>query len=173
MGYQKYDSSRSIRWKRTSLRLPKHNYAWTGAYFVTTCVEGREPLFETPELRAILEDTWLALPERFPGITLDEFIIMPDHVHFIVWLDDSVENAPTLGDVMKAYKSLTTVAWLRHIKTAGLECPGQFWQSRYFDRVIRDTQELEQIRQYIRDNPSRSRASNAGVMEDGTTKDRG
>jgi putative transposase len=173
MGYQKYDSSRSIRWRRQSLRLPKHNYAWTGAYFVTTCVEGREPLFETPELRAILEDTWLALPERFPGITLDEFVIMPDHVHFIVLLDDSVENAPTLGDVMKAYKSLTTVAWLRHIKTAGLECSGQIWQSRYFDRVIRDTQELEQIRQYIRDNPSKLHAFEAGEMEDGASGDGG
>ena len=172
MGYQKYDSSRSIRWRRQSLRLPKHTYTW-GAYFVTICVEGREPLFDTPELRAILEDTWLALPERFPGITLDEFVIMPDHLHFIVLLDDSVENAPTLGDVMKAYKSLTTVAWLRHIKTARLECSGKFWQSRYFDRVIRDTQELEQIRQYIRDNPSKLHASNAGVMEDGTTRDRG
>jgi len=170
MGFQKFDSSRSIRWRRKSVRLPKHNYAWTGAYFVTTCVEGREPLFETPELRAILEDTWLALPERFPGVTLDEFVIMPDHVHFIVWLDDGVENAPTLGDVMKAYKSLTTMAWLRHIKTAGLECSSQFWQSRYFERVICDTQELEQIRQYIRDNPSKLRAFDAGEMEDGTSK---
>jgi REP element-mobilizing transposase RayT len=156
-----------LRWRRKSLRLPKHNYAWTAAYFVTTCAEGREPLFDNPELRAILEDAWLARPERFPGITLDEFVIMPDHIHCIVWLDDRVENAPTLGDVMKAYKSLTSVAWLRHIKTTGLECSGKIWQSRYFDRVIRDSQELEQIRQYIRGNPSKLGRPNANKMEDG------
>ena len=98
---------------------------------------------------------------------------MPDHVHFIVWLDDGVEDAPTLGDVMKAYKSLTTMAWLRHVKAAGLECSGHFWQSRYFDRVIRDTQELEQIRQYIQDNPSKLRAFDTGEKENGTSKDGG
>ena len=159
MRYQKYDSDRSIRWRRHSLRLPRHNYAWSGAYFVTVCAQLPEPLFEIPELRSILEETWKALPERFPGITLDEFVVMPDHLHFIVWLDDTVENPPSLGDVMQAYKSLTTVAWLRHIKTAGLECSGRFWQRDYFERVIRDTQELEQTRQYIRNNPSRLRAS--------------
>lgn len=171
MSYHKYDSSRSLRWRRKSLRLHKHNYVWTAAYFITTCVEGREPLFDIPELHAILEDTWLTLPERFPGITLDEFVIMPDHIHCIVWLDDSVENAPTLGDVMKAYKSLTTVAWLRHIKTMGLQCSGKIWQSRYFDRVIRDTQELEQIRQYIRDNPSKLDRPNVGKLEGDEIKD--
>lgn len=79
---------------------------------------------------------------------------MPDHVHFIVWLNDEGENAPTLGDVMKAYKSLTTVAWLRHIENAGLQCSARFWQRNYFERKLRD-KELEKKRQYIRDNPSK------------------
>ena len=54
---------------------------------------------------------------------------------------------------MGAYKSLTTVACIKHIKANNLECPGIIWQIKYYERTIRDAQELEQIRQYIRNNP--------------------
>src|SRR5712691_10698154 len=103
---------------RRSLRLPTHDYTWTRGYFVTIRVRGHDPLFEIPALRAILTDTWEALPQRFPGIALDEFVIMPDHVHFIVWLDGLVEQAPTLGRVVGAYKSLTAVAGFIICKTS-------------------------------------------------------
>ncbi len=153
MTYHKYDSDRSIRHHRRSLRLPKHDYSWTGAYFVTICADSSEPIFDIPELRNILTETWKALPIRFPGVTLDEFVIMPDHVHFIIWLNGIVENAPTLGSVVGAYKSLTTVAWLRHIEANGMECSARLWQRDYYDRCIREKGELEQTRLYIRNNP--------------------
>ena len=159
MNFQKYDSDRSIRWRRKSLRLPKHDYTWNAAYFVTMRAREPGPLFETPELRTILEEEWKALPKRYPGITLDEFIIMPDHVHFIVCLDGTVDNAPTLGTVVGTYKSLTIRAWLQHIQAAGLECRGRFWQRNYFEHVIRDARELEDTRQYIRNNPIRRKAN--------------
>ncbi len=140
---------------RRNLRTSHHDYTSTGIYFVTICAEHRDPLFEIPELRQILEETWQALPKRFPGVTLDEFVIMPDHVHFILWLDNAREDPPHLGDVVGAYKSLTTVAWLRQIKAAGLMCPGRFWQGNYHDHLILDNEELKQTRQYIRTNPMR------------------
>lgn len=87
---------------RRNLRVSHHDYTSTGIYFVTTCAEHRDPIFEMPELRQILEETWRSLPERFPGMTLDEFIIMPDHVHFILWLDNAREDPPHLGDVVGA-----------------------------------------------------------------------
>jgi len=155
MGYQKYDTNRSIIHKRKSLRLPKHDYTWTGAYFVTIRVKLHEPIFEVPELRTILIEHWEALPQRFPGITLDEYIVMPDHIHFIIWLDGTVPSAPTLGDVVGAYKSLVTNAWLRHIKDKIVEYPGRFWQDNYFERCIREKDELEQTREYIRNNPAK------------------
>lgn len=164
MGYRKYDSSRSLNWKRHSLRLPRHTYTW-GAYFITIHAKQDTNFWETPALYDILKQTWETLPERFPGITLDEFVIMPDHVHFIIWLDDNVEKPVALGDVMKAYKSLTAVVWLRYIKSNGLECPGKFWQADYFERVIRDNRELEQTRQYIRDNPIKLRTSQSEMSE--------
>jgi REP element-mobilizing transposase RayT len=150
---KKYDPDFAFRYNRKSLRLRAHNYGWIGTYFVTICARSDEPIFETLELRTILKETWESLPKRFMGVTLDEFVIMPDHVHLIIRLEGNVEKPTTLGAVMCAYKSLTTVAWLNHIKINNLECPGIIWQTKYYERVIRDSQELEQTRQYIRNNP--------------------
>jgi REP element-mobilizing transposase RayT len=98
-------------------------------------------------------ETWEALPQRFPGVTLDEFVVMPDHVHFIVWLDGLVDHAPALGNVVGAYKSLTTVAWIRYSKAAHIDSIGPFWLRNYIERVIRNNDELERMRLYIRNNP--------------------
>ncbi len=104
-------------------------------------------------ISAILRETWEALPARFPGLGLDEFVIMPDHVHFIVRLEDNMQKPTTLGRIIGAYKSITTVKWLEHIKETGMECPGIIWQRGYYDHAIRDIRELEETRQYIHDNP--------------------
>src|SRR5713101_6558081 len=111
MSFRTFDSDRSTRYTRKSLRLPKHNYGWTGTYFVTLRAAEPGTIFEIPALHTILLETWEALPGRFPNVTLDEFVIMPDHVHFIIQLEGNIEKAPTLGRVIGAYKSLTTVAW--------------------------------------------------------------
>jgi REP element-mobilizing transposase RayT len=80
---------------------------------------------------------------------------MPDHVHFILWLDGTVDDAPTLGQVVGAYKSKTTVIWYNHLKAKDMPWPGHVWQRNYYERVIRDAAELEEKRQYIRNNPIR------------------
>ena len=141
---------------RHSIRVPNYDYASQRAYFVTICTQGRLPYFEQPALRTILEETWPALPERFAGLILDEYIIMPNHVHFIVWLGTSVPERITLGQVVGAYKSLTSGKWLKHIETSGLNEQGKFWQRNYMERVIRDEDELTRIRAYIRNNPVRA-----------------
>lgn len=138
---------------RHSTRLPTYDYATNGAYSITICTIDRQPILEHPELRTILQDTWQALPQRFPGIKLDEFVIMHNHIHFIVWLNPNEQSHPALGDVVGAYKSLTTVAWLRYIKAAQLDCIGRFWQRGYNEHVIRSEFELEQRRLYIMNNP--------------------
>ncbi len=142
-------------------KVAHHNYRWTGTYFVTLHAAEPGSIFDIPELRAILTKEWEALPKRFPNATLDEFVIMPDHVHFILRLEGNVENAPTLGRVIGAYKSLTTVVWLRHIQANNMECSARLWQRDYFEHVIRDAQELEQKRHYIRNNPIKLKTSKA------------
>ena len=154
----KFDPNRANHYTRHSLRLKTHNYGWTGTYFVTIRAASFDPIFERPALRIILGESWYALPERFAGLTLDEFVMMPDHVHFIIHLEGNVEKPTTLGRIVGAYKSLTTVGWLRHIESlgsAGIELSGRIWQRDYYEHVIRDPFELEQKRQYIRDNPLR------------------
>lgn len=140
---------------RRSIRLPKHDYSWTGAYFVTMRARTHEPLFEVPKLREILHEQWRALPARFPGVTLDEFVVMPDHVHGTLFLDGLIDNPPTLGRVIGAYKSLTTVEWFKYCKAVNMDAIGPFWLRNYHERVIRDKDELERIRQYIRHNPEK------------------
>jgi len=152
---KKYDSEFAFRYHRQSTRQPNHNYARAGTYFITINSERSEPLFEKPELYTILYENWTALPERFPNVELDEFIIMPTHVHFIIHMEENVEKPITLGNIIGAYKSLTTVAWLNHIKSAGLECSAIIWHHRYDDRAILDTASLEARRQYIRNNPKK------------------
>ena len=156
---KKYDSEFTFRYHRKSTRQPNHNYAWTGTYFITINSERGEPFFEIPELHTILQETWIALPERFPGVTLDEFIIMPTHVHFIVHMEGNVEKPVTLGNIIGAYKSLTTRAWLDHIKSRGLECSCIIWHRGYDDRAILDAASLEARREYIRNNPEKWRSS--------------
>ncbi len=138
---------------RRSIRLSTHDYSWTRAYFVTIRVKTHDPLFEIPQLRQILLETWEGLPQRFPGVTLDEFVIMPDHMHFILWLDGLAKPAPTLSEVVGAYKSITTVAWIRYSKAARMDSIGPFWLRNYYDRIIRNSVELEKARLYIRNNP--------------------
>ena len=107
MDHQHYNPD---RFTRKSLRLSTRKYTEAGAYFVTIRALPPDPLFAIPKLRYILLDTWQTLPKRFPNVTLDEFVIMPDHIHFILWLDG------TPG------KELTTVLWLQHLKSVGRIC---------------------------------------------------
>jgi REP element-mobilizing transposase RayT len=78
---------------------------------------------------------------------------MPDHVHFIVWLDSTISGGTTLGDVIRAYKSLTFTAWFKYIKTHNLNEQAKFWQRDYMERIIRTNSDLIEKRAYIRNNP--------------------
>jgi REP element-mobilizing transposase RayT len=89
----KYDSD---KYHRRSLRLPGYDYTQAGAYFVTVCTRGRACIFGdvvSGEMRLnlygrIVHECWKALPDHFANIQLDEFIIMPNHVHGIVNIVD-------------------------------------------------------------------------------------
>jgi REP element-mobilizing transposase RayT len=87
-------------------------------------------------------------------VTLDAFVIMPDHVHFIIWLNGLVKPASTLGQVVGAYKSIVMVKWIRHCETAHMYNGGSFWLTRFNDEVIDSKAQLENIRRYIHNNPT-------------------
>ena len=158
--------------QRRSIRRSGYDYTQSGAYFVTVCIERRLPLlafYESGELRLnesgkMVEDYWFALPSRFSHIVLDEYIVMPTHFHGIVILtvtDAATQRAttrvvPTLGDVVGAWKSLTTNAYIKGVEE--FEWPtfsGRLWQRNYYERIIRSELELDAIREYIAANPAR------------------
>jgi hypothetical protein len=76
--------------------------------------------------------------------------------HAILWLNDTQKDAPTLGQVVGAYKSIVAVLWLDYIKSNNMECSGRVWQRNFHERVVRIA-ELGKKRRYIRDNPAKLR----------------
>ena len=132
---------------RRSIRLTEYDYTTAGYYFVTICTHEREIVLDNPSTLAVVEETWSALPERFPSVELDEFVVMPNHIHGIVILRS--QRGPKLGKVIRAFKSISAIAGNRALDR------GQrpFWQRDYYERVIRSETELLAVRQYIRENP--------------------
>lgn len=148
----------SYPYRGKSKRLKGYDYSRPGPYFVTIHARVHEPVFEIPRLHAILYETWQALPQRFPGVKLDAFVVMPDHIHGVLWLPSVSTGcsspAPTLSRVIGAYKSLTAVAWIRACDANGLQGFGSFWQDDFYDCIIPNTVALQRIRHYIRHNPA-------------------
>jgi REP element-mobilizing transposase RayT len=140
-------------------------YDRPGWFFVTIVTRGRWPFFGeiaggVERLNAggiAVEQCWLALPERFPAIRLDEFVLMPNHLHGIVVIEPARadQTAPSLSAVVGAFKSLSTRAWSRGVIEEGWEpFEGRLWQRSYHDRLLRSPEELELARAYIVANPS-------------------
>jgi hypothetical protein len=72
--------------ERKPMRLHHYDYSLPGAYFVTACTKDREFLFETPEAKLAVESAWYSLLDIFTNLELSEFVVMPNHVHAIVWI---------------------------------------------------------------------------------------
>jgi putative transposase len=176
---------------RRSIRLRDYDYSRDGAYFVTICTWQRESLFgevtdgenQWSNMGQVVQECWAALPEHFPHVELDAFVIMPNHVHGILVLNDDRDivgarhASPDLGEWVRGTDRATHASPLRRAgpksrsigaivgsfksavtKRINLfrDNPGKpVWQRNYFERVIRDERELEVIRQYFVGNPSR------------------
>ena len=142
---------------RHSIRLRDYDYASDGAYFVTLCTVDRGCYFaEYPRLHEILVNEWNYLPSRFTGMDLDEYVVMPNHLHGIIVMrrDTPGENPEiSLGTVVGAFKSRCVTAWLKVIAAENINAAGKFWQRNYHEHIIRNEDELNRIRQYIVDNP--------------------
>lgn len=137
---------------------------------------------------------WQNIPKRFPNIILYEFILMPNHLHGIIWIKDSGQESletdpmlddetklegvatlvvaqreasgtrpdstrpnttdPTIGDIVGAYKSLSTNYYIKGVKEKGWpRFKKRFWQANYYERIIRNEKGLNNIRKYIQHNP--------------------
>ncbi len=100
---------------------------------------------------------WLALPEHYPAVHLDLWVLMPNHLHGIVWLR-AIPGTPTpdLGTVIGGFKSLTTRSYITGVHDLGWEpFDQQLWQRNYYEHIVRNEDDLNRIRDYIQANPVR------------------
>jgi REP element-mobilizing transposase RayT len=139
-------------------RLKNYNYKNYGYYFITICVNNRKEYFgnvnsgkvELNKYGKIIEKYLLSLPEKFTVCNIDYYVIMPNHIHFILVLDNSkTEKKFSVSDIVRFFKSITTI----ELHKEGFE--NFKWQRSYYDRIIRDEKELYLIRRYIEQNPLR------------------
>lgn len=157
---------------RRSLRLPGYDYSQTNAYFMTICAAQKKFLFGnikdgTMRLSAagqIVVAEWLKTADLRSSVTLDQFTVMPNHFHGILWIDEgqtgTARRAPTRERFGKPVKgSLPTIigafkaAVTRRIHQLRISHKGEVWQRGYYEHVIRDEDSLRRIREYIIINP--------------------
>lgn len=167
---------------RQSYRLQGYDYASEGAYYVTMCTRNRECALgdvingemRLSETGQIVQECWLEIPNHFTNVTLDEYQVMPNHVHgiIVIWgkprrdlinqipigIDDTHFGTPRdwplmknpkqpLGKIIRHFKAKAT----KTIHDVGF---GDFgWQSKFHDHIIHDEADLERIRDYIKSNP--------------------
>ncbi|MDP2948035.1 MAG: transposase [Chloroflexota bacterium] len=150
---------------RRSIRLPAYDYASPGAYFATICTYKRECIFGVQELRDVVEETWRQIAFHLPNARTDELVIMPNHVHGILWILKTKVGAqhaaplrPTrapaveprsLGAIVRSFKSAAAKRINEIRRTPG----APVWQRNYYERVIRSEDELNRIREYTHLNP--------------------
>ena len=165
--------------RRSSLRLAQYDYTQTGAYFITICTKDRKNIFGKinnglmllNNIGEIVQQEWQQLADVRHNVELDEFIVMPNHFHAILFITDQGEGtasrAPTedtprkrsfgkpvpgsLSSIIGGFKSGASkrINQSTNFNSAGI------WQRSFFDHVIRTDASLARIREYIVTNPLR------------------
>jgi putative transposase len=167
-------------YQRRSIRLREYDYSMPGGYFVTICTDddrcilGKivEEEMRLNEMGKIVAQCWHEIPNHFPCVELDAFVAMPNHIHGIIVIKDDgsgiqlnghkdlvgVENfqplqkkfqhvtPKSLGSIIRSYKAAVT----RECRVRN--CRGFRWQRNYYDHIIRDDKDLDNIREYIANN---------------------
>lgn len=161
------DDEQGAGWYPRSIRLRGYDYRSQGAYFVTLCTAGRLCKLHVEEVRSAVEDAWREISVHFPQVRTDEFVIMPDHVHGILWIlgsDVVAQHAALLRPIVRGHPAVlpgSLGAIVRSFKSAATKrineirgTPGApVWQRNYYERVIRNDVELNRTREYIHLNP--------------------
>ena len=159
---------------RGSIRLPGYDYTQPGAYFVTICTnERREILGDIVDgvvrpnaAGRIVAEHWAGLPGHYPNVWLDEFVLMPIHVHGIIHLTDGLSSSVGAGfqpahacpETKKQHGLPEIIRGFKTFPSRGINqllgTPGQpVWQRTYYEHVVRNEFDLDAIRRYIVENP--------------------
>ena len=163
--------------RRKSTRLKDFDYSTNGAYFLTICTQSREcvlsEILDTREIRLseygkIADEQIKTVQQRFPTIIIPQYVIMPNHIHLILILNEAgganttfaptpqtgagraakwaggASPSPTVSDVIRVLKSQTTRL---------CNCGGKLFQRSFHDHIIRNEKDYMMISKYIENNP--------------------
>ena len=148
--------------KRSQNRLCDYDYSTAGAYFITICTENRKNIFwehvgatigrpenvPLAEMGKYLRNVVEQIPARYPAISVDHYVIMPNHLHLLLQIHTDDDGrpmvAPTISTVVQQLKGVVS-------KKAGISV----WQKGYYDHVVRTRQDYLDIWNYIDGNPSK------------------
>ena len=101
-------------------------------------------------------EKWFAETENKYGIRIDKYIIMPDHIHFILVINTERHTGRSLPDIMQWFKTMTTNEYIRHVKNNLLKpFHKKLWQKSYFEHIIRNQDDYIETWKYIIENPQR------------------
>jgi len=143
--------------KRRHIRLPDFDYSQAGAYCVTICSRNKKCIFgdiveaemRLNKLGVLVIACWNELASTYPVVELDYWVLMPNHLHGIVWLQEENFYRKSLSGVIGAFKSISTSRANNVFNRRE-----SLWQRGFFEHIIRDENDLFRIRQYISDNPT-------------------
>jgi putative transposase len=166
--------------RRRSPRLKEHDYAQPGAYFVTIVAQNRACLFgdviegtiQLSPAGEVIKHWWRELKNRFAAVEMDEFVMMPNHLHGIIVISDPTVGAhrrvgpvnagagahmgTPLPRIVQWFKTMTTNEYIKGVKELGWPpFRRQLWQRSYYDHIVRTEASLNRIRRYIIENPAR------------------
>ena len=149
--------------KRKPTRLKNYDYSGDGAYFITICTHNRKKLFsnivgqglapaeiQLSKFGEIANTEILALENRYNNIKIDKYVIMPNHIHLIVSIfeKNGTNKTPLLGTVIAGFKRSVTL----FAKSRGIDF---MWQRSYYDHIIRNYKDGNNISEYIQTNVMR------------------
>ena len=165
--------------RRRSIRLKGYDYSQAGLYFITICTQNRECIFgeivddgqgtmicALNEYGGIAEKEWIKTSEMRSNIRLDVFVIMPNHMHGIIEINEisdgrgTMHRAPTVEQfgkptsntiptIIRGYKSSVT----KQINILRNQPGVPVWQRNYYEHIIRNEKSYDQISEYIQTNP--------------------
>ncbi len=149
---------------RKQLRLRGYDYSSPGLYFVTIVTQGRINRFGTvTEGSVVLNDAgrmvetcYKELGNIGEDVVCMDYVVMPNHLHFILHLCSDSPRSPSLFNLVKRLKSKTTVEYIHGVNDKGWpRFDRHLWQKGYYDHIIRNERAFEYIRNYIFMNPQR------------------
>ncbi len=175
------------KYRIETARLQYWNYGWNGAYFITICTQNREPYFgdiidgkmELSNIGIIADILWYEIKNHTQNIDLGRFIVMPNHIHGILILNDTDDNTDnndnntvetghalslqqpqqTIGQKRFQNQGKNTVSSIiggyksavtKHTHRLGYDFA---WQTRFYDHIIRNEKSFNKISEYIINNP--------------------